>query len=186
MLTLSAKIEAILFFRGEPTTVKKLSTTLSSKPEEIRVALDELGKNLEGRGICLVQSDDEIMLGTSREASEIIEAITREELSRDLGKAGLETLTIILYKHPVSKREIDYIRGVNSGFIIRNLLIRGLVERTGSKEGERSYFYKPTLELLSFMGLKETRELPEYENVLSELNEFEDNMKKEETSSQAN
>jgi segregation and condensation protein B len=72
---------------------------------------------------------------------------------KDLGKAGLETLSIILYQGPISRAEIDYIRGVNSNFILRNLLIRGLIERVENPHDQRSFLYKPTLELISYLGL---------------------------------
>jgi segregation and condensation protein B len=94
-------------------------------------------------------------------------------LVRDLGKAGLETLTIILYKHPIKRSEIDYIRGVNSSFILRNLLIRGLIERLTEKEGlGRGYLYKPTLELLSHLGVSKIENLPESASITSELENF--------------
>jgi segregation and condensation protein B len=102
----------------------------------------------------------------------MIEELQKEELSRDLGRAGLETLTIILYKGPISRREIDYIRGVNSGFILRNLLIRGLIERAESQTGERSFSYKPTLALLEYLGISKRDDLPEYEVAFKKLEEF--------------
>ena len=99
-------------------------------------------------------------------------AFTKEELSRDIGKAGLETLSIIIYRGPISRREIDYIRGVNSTFIIRNLLIRGLVEKVQAEKDQRSFLYKPTLELLSFLGVRNFEELPDYAAVRVELEKF--------------
>jgi segregation and condensation protein B len=78
----------------------------------------------------------------------------------------------VLYHGPISRREIDYVRGVNSAFILRNLLVRGLVEKTDAKEGERSFTYKPTLELLSHLGVTKIEEFPEYEQVKNELREF--------------
>ena len=171
MLSLEAKIESVLFFRGEPTSIKKLAELLGASQEEIRTSLSLLEKKYVDGGLTLVYSDDEVLLATSPDASAIIEQITKDELTRDLGKAGLETLSIILYKHPISRREIDYIRGVNSSFIVRNLLIRGLIEKADQKEG-RGYNYKPTIELLSYMGLMKIEDLPEYENVLREFEEF--------------
>lgn len=168
---LDIQLEAILFFRGEPVSLKKLSEFSGSNPEEVKEALSLLKTKLEGRGIVLVQNGEEYMLGTTPNASEVIEKITKEELSKDLGKAGLETLAIIIYKGSASKREIDYIRGVNSGFILRNLLIRGLVERE-EKEGERGYVYKGTIDLLSHLGITHIEKMPEYESVQKELETF--------------
>ena len=122
-----------------------------------------------------MRNGNEVMFATAPEASTLIEKITKDELTRDLGKAGLEVLSIILYKGPVARREIDYIRGVNSNFIIRNLLIRGLIEKTESKEGERSFTYKPTFELLSYMGVSSAHELPEYEKMQAEITAVQEN-----------
>lgn len=167
-LSLSAKIEAVLFHKAEPVSRKRLSEIAGASAEEVDAALRDLEAALSGRGVQLVFANDSVSLGTSAAASGLIEALQREEISRDLGKAGLETLAIVLYKGPISRREIDYIRGVNSAFILRNLLVRGLVERTES-EKERGYLYRPTTELLSFMGIGKAEDLPEYESVRREM-----------------
>ena len=120
----------------------------------------------------LVQTDEDVMLGTAKELSPLIEQLTKEELTRDLGKAGLETLSIVLYQGPISRADIDYIRGVNSQFILRALLIRGLVERVDNPTDARSYLYKPTLDLLSHLGVSKIADLPEYEQVKKDIETF--------------
>jgi segregation and condensation protein B len=112
------------------------------------------------------------MLGTAQELSPLIEQLTKEELSRDLGKAGLETLSIILYQGPISRADIDYIRGVNSQFIVRNLLIRGLIERVDNPKDARSFLYKTTLQLLSHLGVSKIEDLPEYQQVRKDIEGF--------------
>jgi len=102
----------------------------------------------------------------------LIEQLTKDELTRDLGKAGLETLSVVLYQGPISRADIDYIRGVNSQFILRALLIRGLVERVDNPKDARSYLYKTTLDLLSHLGVSKLSELPEYEQVRKDIEEF--------------
>lgn len=166
------QIEAVLFYKGEPVKTKTLSKMLHVKTKEIEEACIILKENLEGRGIRLLSKDEAYALGTSPEMSDLIVSIRKEELSRDIGKAGLETLSIILYKGPVARSEIDYVRGVNSSFIIRNLLIRGLVERSHNPTDSRSFLYKPTFELLSFLGVSNISELPEYDKVQAELQSF--------------
>lgn len=173
-LDLPSQIEAVLFFKGEPVSFLKLSQLLKTTKEKIAEAIIQLEIKLKDRGTVLVINNETVMIGTSPEASTLIEEITKEELHRDLGKAGMETLAIILYKSPISKKEVDYIRGVNSSFIIRNLLIRGLINRKEIK-GERGYVYEPTLELLAFMGITKRDELPEYSEVLKELENFSKN-----------
>ncbi len=166
------KIEAILLFKNEPVTFMELSKILNIPKENLQFAISNLQKEYNNRGMVIINNGDEVALGTHPEASSLIEKLQKDELSRDLGRAGLETLSIILYKGPISRREIDYIRGVNSSFILRNLLIRGLIERSESVAGERSFSYKSTLELLRFLGVKSREELPEFETAFKKIEEF--------------
>jgi segregation and condensation protein B len=177
-LSLDSQIEAILFWKGEPQSIKKLAASLGKKEEEILAALDVLKEKIKDRGVELIWKDDEVMLGTAAKLSHIIERLTKEELVRDLGKAGLETISIITYKGPISRAEIDYIRGVQSNFILRNLQIRGLVERVNNPKDARSFLYKPTFELLQFLGVSKIEDLPEYEKVKAE---FENNLTENKT-----
>lgn len=177
-LPLSAQIEAVLFWKGESVSRKKLAEILKVNKGDIDEALVELEKNLAGeagvaRGLVLVQKEDEVMLGTSPAVSALIEQLTKDELTRDLGKAGLETLSIVLYRGPCSRREIDHIRGVNSTFILRNLLIRGLIEKVNSPTDQRSFLYKPTMELITFMGLTKLEDLPEFDSMRDKVAQFE-------------
>lgn len=167
-----AKIEAILFFKSEPVSFEYLAKHANINIDEVKTAVSNLGNILKGRGVEIIIHEDKIRLVTAKEASPIIEEITKEELIRDLGKAGLETLAIVLYKGPVRRKEIDEIRGVNSSFILRNLLIRGLVEKNGKEEGERSFSYSPSFDLLRFLGIKSIDELPEFEQFKREIEEF--------------
>lgn len=170
-MNLDAQIEAILFWKGEAVSLKKLAAILDKTEQEITQALSVLESKLEGRGVQLVHKEDEVMLGTRSDLSDLIEKLTKEELVRDLGKAGLETLSIILYRGPIARRDIDYIRGVNSNFILRNLLVRGLVEKVTNPADQRSYLYKATFELLSYLGLSKISDLPEYEGVKKNIEE---------------
>ena len=171
-MELDKKIEAILFYKGEPVSVKSLTKMFAIKESEALEALETLRNSLESRGLRLVTKDNSVTLGTAPEMSEVIEAARKEELSRDIGKAGLETLSIILYKGPVSRAEIDYVRGVNSSFILRNLMVRALIERETNPNDSRSFLYKPTFELLQFLGVTNIEELPEFEKVKAELESF--------------
>lgn len=168
-LSLDAKIEGVLFWKGEPMRIKKLSQILNSAENDILLSLEILKKKFEGRGLTLVFKDDEVMIGTAPQMSVIVETLTKEELVKDLGKAGLETISIILYKGPISRAEIDYIRGVQSNFILRNLLVRGLIEKISKPDDHRSFLYTPSFELLSYLGLSKIEDSPEYEKVKKEF-----------------
>lgn len=172
-MNLESKIEAILFYKGEPVSLKKLGETLNVSPGELLEAIANLKNILSDRGIVLLEKEGEITLGTSPEHSLMLEQIKMEELNKDLSKASLETLSIILYKNGAPRSLIDYIRGVNSNFILRALSIRGLVEKVNDPMDNRRYIYKPTFELLSYMGVTSIEELPDYVNVIKNLNEAE-------------
>lgn len=179
MNDLESKIEAILFWKGESVSLKKLGEYLKVSPGEIIDAITQLKVSLHTRGIVLVENGDEYMLGTAKEHSELIEMIQKEELNKELTKSSLETLSIILYKNGASRSEIDYIRGVNSSFTLRALSIRGLVERITDEKDSRKYIYKPTFELLSYMGVTSVAELPDYEEVNKSVAQAADNLQKE-------
>lgn len=169
---LEHKIESILFFRNEPVTVSELSKILGVSKDEVRDAIKDLQIFYRDRGIVLVSDEETVNFGTHPEHSELIERLQKEEFSRELGRAGLETLAIITYRGPISRREIDQIRGVNSGFILRALLIRGLIERAESASGERSFTYKPTLKLLEYLGVTSREELPEFKDAFKKIEKF--------------
>ena len=171
MKNIEILIEALLFVKTEPFPKKKLAELLKVDEEAVDQAILSLKKNLNGRGVRLIENAESVMLGAAPEASELVEAILKEELNKDLGRAGLETVSIILYKSPVLKSEIDFIRGVNSQFILRNLLIRGLIERIPNPKG-RWNLYQPTFDLLRFLGVENVKALPSYQSVETALKNF--------------
>lgn len=170
-MELQNKIESYLFWKGEPQTHWEIAVALRVEPAEVPPALEALRTSLAGRGITLVAHEEKVMLGTAPEMSEFFETLRKEELSKDLSKAALETISIILYRSGATRSEINFIRGVNSGYILRNLEIRGLVERDTHKTDGRLNVYKPTLELLSFLGVGNAEELPEFQKVRDTLTE---------------
>lgn len=171
-MTLEAKIESILFFKNQPMTYNDLSNILKVSESEIKIALENLGEELNDRGIRLVFSTEDVVLVTHPEMSETIEILTKEEMKKDLSKAALETLSIVVYKSPITRSEIDYIRGVNSQFILRSLTIRGLVDKKINPKDERTFFYEPSLDLLKFLGISSKEETPQYQDVQNQLDDF--------------
>lgn len=173
-MELSRKIEALLFFKGEPVTTGFLAKTLGVSEDEAQSGLADLEQSLSGRGIVLMQNGDEYILSSSPEMGGTIEGLLKEELSKELskelGKAGLETLAAVLYRGPIARSEINYLRGVNSNYILRALLVRGLIEKVD--QGGRSTSYQPTFELLSYMGVNKVSDLPGYEETQKSVEEF--------------
>ncbi len=170
---LSARAEAFLFSEGGALTLRKLEQLVGAKREELSAALDELAAHLEGSGLSLVRTETEISLCTAPKAAEVIKKAYEEELSRDIGDAGLEVVSILLYRGASTRAQIDYIRGVNTSSTIRTLLARGLVERAVNEKDAREYLYRPTAELLAHLGVRTAKELPEHDAIAGELASFE-------------
>ncbi len=169
MKDLEKKLEAVLFWKGEPMSYKKLEEILKVPQNEIKDAVFNLKNDLAGRGVAFLENGNELSLGTAPEFSKLIENLQKEELNKELSKASLETLSIILYKGGATRAEIDYIRGVNSSFILRALSVRGLVNKTTDPKDSRRFLYQPSFDLLSFMGVRSVEELPEWAEVKNSL-----------------
>jgi segregation and condensation protein B len=173
-LALSAILEALLFYFAEPVSLKKLSQITKWDIDAIRRALVELDGKLRSResGIIVIVHNDEASLGTAPEASAMIEAIAKEELSKELSKASLETLSIVCYKGPITRADIDYVRGVNSTFILRNLQTRGIVEKLENPMDSRAALYAPTMQAMQYMGVARREDLPRFDEVQEQLSSF--------------
>lgn len=167
---LASKIEAVLFWKAEPVSKNDLQDILECSQNEVNEGLELLQSNLSGRGLTLVSSNDQVSIQTSPEFDSLISDLNKQELNRGISRSALEVLSLVIYRGPISKRDIDHVRGVNSVYAIRNLLIRGLIEKTDDKA--RSASYAPTIELLSYLGINNIQELENFESVKSQIEEF--------------
>ena len=174
---LSTKIEALLFSEGGSLPKKKLAQLLDASVSQVDDALAQLRARLEGGGLTLVVSDTEAALVVAAPVAPAVQKAFERELGREIGDAGLEVISIILYRGPSTRSQIDYIRGVNTASTIRTLASRGLLERAVNPNDAREYLYRPTVELLSHLGIRDARELPEYAKIASELAAFEESQK---------
>jgi segregation and condensation protein B len=170
-MNLEAQIEGLLFYKGEDMTIDKIADLLSVSVAEVESALASFEQSLTGRGLVLMRKDDRVVLGIIVGLSELIRKIRKDEVTKDLSKATLETLSIILYKNGVTRSEIDYIRGVNSSFILRNLLVRGLIEKVMDSTDSRRVLYRPTFETLSYMGVTSIEQIPNYADIKAQLDQ---------------
>ncbi len=161
-LTPPAMLEALLFASGAPLSKKRLATLLGVSSDMLARASEALSESLKGRGLALIETETEIELRTAPEASELVLKLRENELSRDLGKAGLETLAIVLYRGSATRGEIDWVRGVNSSQTLRSLLLRGLVEKTEDQTDKRRIRYIPTVDALGHLGVRTREELPSF------------------------
>ncbi len=156
---LSQQIESLLFATAEAQSYKSLAERLNVTLEEVKSALEELEKSLEGHAMALVRDGESVSMVTRSEHSALIEAIQKDALSKELSKASAETLSIISYQAGISKAQIEFIRGVNVSYSLRALSMRGLIEARGSG---RSVGYYPTLQMLEHFGVSKVEELPQF------------------------
>ena len=172
MSELDKKIEALIFYKGEEISFKEISKILNVSEEEVKNSVLNLTDKYQDSGIKVVTSESAVLFTTGPEAANVIEDLEKGEYEKELTKAALETLTIILYRGPLKRSMIDYIRGVNSQFTLRNLLIRGLIEKENDPKDERAYLYKATPDLLRFMNVDNVKELQEYNEINEKIDAF--------------
>ncbi len=166
MNELESKIDSLLFLESKPSTIKKLAKVTKSSAEDVEVAIGVLKDEYEKRNggvTVLVEGDTVQYMTASRNAEFIAEYLSAED-SGELTRPSLETLTIIAYRGPVAKSEIELIRGVNCSLILRNLMIRGLVHTVGETDSG-SPIYRITVEFLRHLGISSVQDLPEYEEL---------------------
>lgn len=161
-LSPDARLEAVLFASGEPLTKKRLLDLLDLTSDELTDAVGALRENLDERGLTLLETEGELELRTAAEAADDVKALRESELSRDLGKASLETLAMVLYRDGATRGEIDFVRGVNSAAAVRTLLLRGLIERIDDPADKRRAKYLPTVDALAHLGVGKREELPRF------------------------
>ena len=167
-MVLKSVIETILFAYGEPLSEEKLAKLTKSKKENVASALEELAHDYKGRGLSLMRKDDKWCLGTNPENAKFVEDLMKSEFGEELSRAAVETTAIIAYKGPITRADIEYVRGVNSSFTLRNLMMRGLIERIENPKDARSFLYRISFEFLKHLGLTKIEDLPQYEEYRKE------------------
>ncbi len=175
----ATQLEALLFALGRPLTHTEVQKMLGVSATDVAAAVAELQGR--GGGITLVDDGRELELRTAGSAAPMIESVRKEEYSREIGRAGLEVLSAVIYRGPLSRSEIDFIRGVNSSQTLRTLTLRGLLRRIPNPKDERSFLYEPTVELLAELGVARVQDLPEYAEVKAKLMALEEAYKQKQT-----
>jgi segregation and condensation protein B len=177
---LTAVIEALLFVAGEPISLGRLAEVLEgADTDRIREALDTLRQNYDaaGRGLQIVEVAGGHQIATRSECAPWIKTLEKIKTATRLSRSGLETLSIVAYKQPVTRGEIEAIRGVDSAGVLKTLLERRIVKIVGRREGlGRPMLYGTTREFLHYFGLKDLSELPalkEFKEVAETLPEHE-------------
>ncbi|RPI57554.1 MAG: SMC-Scp complex subunit ScpB [Chloroflexi bacterium] len=160
-LSLKAQIESLLFVAGEPVSSGRLATVLQVDGSRVEEALAELEGEYQGRGFRLQRKGERAQLVSAPEAAETVRVFLGLELSSKVSPAALETLAIVAYRQPVTRAEIESVRGVSSDSVLRTLVARGLVEEQGRLEqAGRPIIYGTTFEFLQQFGLTSLEQLP--------------------------
>jgi len=183
MNNLAHSIEGLLFALGKPLSRKELLRMLDADTQSLEDAIAILAAK-QG-GVAVVDDGVTLELRVAPSVAATIEKVRREEYVRDIGRAGLEVLAAIIYRGPLSRAEIDFIRGVNSSQTIRTLTMRGLIRRTQNPKDERSFLYEATTELFASLSITHAHDLPEYEQVRNTLSTLEATYKETSTPSEA-
>lgn len=172
---LKSILESLLFVSGSPQPVKKLAKILKISPEKTRELLNLLAEDYKtgGRGLRLLQKDNEVQMVTAPEYAPWLSEMTKMDFEEDLSSSSLETLTIIAYRSPISRAGVEAIRGVDSTYTLRTLLLRGLIERYENPADQRSYLYRPTFDFLKHLGLEKIEDLPNFEELSKKLEKLE-------------
>jgi segregation and condensation protein B len=157
-------VESLLFVAPEPVTVEHLAHVTECSLEQIELVLHQLRESTQNRGIRLQRQGQKVQLVSTPEATPYIERFLDLSTSAKLSTPALETLTIIAYRQPITRPQIEAIRGVNSDGVLRTLLSKGLVEEIGRLDtvGHPSLF-GTTFEFLRYFGLADIKDLPELE-----------------------
>src|SRR3989344_5453987 len=163
---MKSQIESLLFVTIKPISLKQISELVGKPIKEVEQATDELMATYkaEGRVMQIIKNENKYQLVSSSENAELVRELVKDETTGELSRPSIEALTIIAYRGPISKIDLDRIRGINCSLIVRNLLLRGLIEAKQDKTKNDTY-YTVTFDFIKFLGINNVRELPDYEKL---------------------
>lgn len=162
-------LEAVLFVASKPFKVKDFAKILELEESAVKLALEVLAEEKKDSGIVLLENRGEYQLSTNSACSTQVKNFLNAELREKLTDATVEVLAIIAYRQPISKAEIEAIRGVNSQYSLRHLLMRGLIEKINNPADARSFLYQTTTEFLMHVGMTSVSELPEFAKLVDNI-----------------
>lgn len=165
-MSFSSQLESILFVSSKPLTISQIVRATGMQVKDVEDAIEKIliKYNTEDSGIHIMREADTVRMATNAKNAEHIEQFIKNEVTGELTKAQLETLTVIAYRSPITRSDLEKIRGVNCAVILRNLMMRGLVTQYDSSD-EILPTYVLTTDALSHLGILETSELPQYETL---------------------
>lgn len=178
---LKYKVEALLFAAGAPLAYPKLFRLLGEKESAIKKAIADLSLEYkkQKRGIQILDRKNTVEMVTNADYGNVVSGLLKFEKEEQLSQPVMETLTIVAYRGPVSRADIELIRGVNSQYALRNLVMRGLLIQKQDPNDSRQSSYQVSENFLKHMGVTAVEELPEYKQ-LSQKTSFEEYLEQKE------
>jgi segregation and condensation protein B len=164
--SLKSSIESLLFVSGEPMKLAKIAKICEVSKEDVAQEIEALNASYANNksGFFVVRKDDSIQLATNPTSSEIVSRLVSGELQSDLSRSALEVLAIVAYRGPITRVQIDTVRGVNCSYVLRGLMIKGLVERKETAD-IRGYLYEISFDFLKSLGIANVQDLPDWESL---------------------
>ncbi len=160
-------IESLLFISGEPMSFKKLAKITSLKEKDLKLSAVVLAERYSDQngGLRILIKDGKIQMVTAEENSEFVEKFLKADIEGELSRAALEVLSVVAYRGPIARSEIEEIRGVNCSFTLRHLMIRGLIERINNPKDARAYLYRISFDFLKKLGVEKVEDLPKFKEL---------------------
>ena len=166
MNNIDKKLELLLFIKNSPVKKNELLEYLKCSKEELDVAIFNLINNTKESSIIFLDDGTSLTLSTNPKYESFIADVLAQDKTKILTKNSQETLSAISYIGPVSKSDLDFLRGVNTQFTLKSLLIRGLIKETSDNKLKK---YSITLEFLRHMNISSQNELENYQEIRENL-----------------
>jgi segregation and condensation protein B len=165
-MSVLGKIESILFVASQPLSVKKIAKAVGKQVADVEEAIENLRAkyNRDDSGIHVLLVDGDVQMGTNPAMEDTISGFVKEEIAGELTKAQLETLTVIAYQGPITRPELELVRGVNCAVILRNLMVRGLIVESDETD-KLLPVYRLSTEALAHLGVTNVSELENFEEL---------------------
>lgn len=165
-MVIQSQIESVLFVASKPVSLRELAGAIKCKEDEIKTTIEDLKVkyNHDQSGLRILVVDDKVQMATNSDNAGLVDLFIKQEAVGELTRAQLETLTVIAYRGPITRPELEQIRGVNCALILRNLLIRGLVEEE-EKADKLLPTYVLSMEAMRHLGIMNVTELADYDKL---------------------
>jgi segregation and condensation protein B len=160
-------IESLLFVSGEPMSLGKLSKVTGEQESILKEEAERLAEEYRqrGGGLRIIMAGGKVQMVTAGENATQVEKLLKIDIEGELSRSALETISIIAYRGPISRADIDEIRGVNTSFTLRQLSIRGLIERIDNPSDARAYLYRLSFDFLRHLGVEKAEDMPNYQEL---------------------